>query len=202
MEAAGTVPSDLVERLKGIGVFRMFVPHTAERATRPHQAPKRPGACSLTYRNLRPRSLGNLRANLDVVRGKLAGLIVRVPVEGVVTAKVSYLCSHPRRQRTTLPRQGEPRSPEHEVNCNKTLLLRSRNCSAKPDAIGLLIYINKRSQRLRAKFGPEYIRAVQESGSKYRAESKLEKIEKRVGKFSIQPRNRRRQTVFMNHGAR
>jgi hypothetical protein len=118
MEAAGTVPSDLVERLKGIGVFRMFVPHTAERATRPHQAPKRPGACSLTYRNLRPRSLGNLRANLDVVRGKLAGLIVRVPVEGVVTAKVSYLCSHPRRQRTTLSRREESRSPPYEVNCN------------------------------------------------------------------------------------
>ena len=53
--------------------------------------------------------------------------------------------------------------------------------------IGLLIYMNKRSQRLRAKFGPEYNRAVEESGSKYRAESKLEKLEKRVEKFSIQP---------------
>lgn len=30
--------------------------------------------------------LGNLRSNLDVVQGKLAGLIVRAPVEGVVTA--------------------------------------------------------------------------------------------------------------------
>jgi hypothetical protein len=53
--------------------------------------------------------------------------------------------------------------------------------------IGLLIYMNKRSQRLRAKFGPEYSRVVQESGSKYQAESKLEKLEKRVEKFSIQP---------------
>jgi HlyD family secretion protein len=32
------------------------------------------------------RQLGNLRANLDVVQGKLAGLIVRAPVEGLVTA--------------------------------------------------------------------------------------------------------------------
>jgi HlyD family secretion protein len=32
------------------------------------------------------RQLGNLRSNLDVVQGKLAGLIVRAPVEGVVTA--------------------------------------------------------------------------------------------------------------------
>jgi HlyD family secretion protein len=32
------------------------------------------------------RQVGNLRANLDVVQGKLAGLIVRAPVEGLVTA--------------------------------------------------------------------------------------------------------------------
>ena len=32
------------------------------------------------------RQLQNLRANLDVVQGKLAGLVVRAPVEGLVTA--------------------------------------------------------------------------------------------------------------------
>jgi HlyD family secretion protein len=32
------------------------------------------------------RQLGNLRGNLDVVQGKLGGLIIRAPVEGVVTA--------------------------------------------------------------------------------------------------------------------
>jgi HlyD family secretion protein len=32
------------------------------------------------------RQLGNLRRNLDVVQGKLAGLIIRAPVEGIVTA--------------------------------------------------------------------------------------------------------------------
>ena len=51
----------------------------------------------------------------------------------------------------------------------------------------ILISMNRRSRRLRSKFGPEYTRAVEETGSKYRAESKLEKLEKRVEKFSIQP---------------
>jgi hypothetical protein len=51
----------------------------------------------------------------------------------------------------------------------------------------ILIYMNKRSQRLRAKFGPEYTRTVEETGSKYSAESKLGRLEKRVEKFSIQP---------------
>ncbi len=32
------------------------------------------------------RQLANLRGNLDVVQGKLAGLIIRAPVDGVVTA--------------------------------------------------------------------------------------------------------------------
>jgi hypothetical protein len=52
-------------------------------------------------------------------------------------------------------------------------------------AIG--IYMSRRSRRLRSRFGPEYARTVEETGSKYRAESKLEKLEKRVDKFSIQP---------------
>jgi hypothetical protein len=51
----------------------------------------------------------------------------------------------------------------------------------------IVIYMNKRSKRLQAKFGPEYSRAVEETGSKYRAESKLERLEKRVEKLSIQP---------------
>ena len=51
----------------------------------------------------------------------------------------------------------------------------------------VIFYVSNRSRRLQSKFGPEYTRAVEESGSKYRAESKLEKLEKRVEKFSIQP---------------
>src|SRR5579871_6692132 len=54
-------------------------------------------------------------------------------------------------------------------------------------AIGLMFYSNKRSQHLRQKFGPEYTRAVEETGNKYKAEAKLEKLEKRVDKFSVHP---------------
>jgi hypothetical protein len=50
-----------------------------------------------------------------------------------------------------------------------------------------LLYMTRRSRRLRSRFGPEYTRAVEETGSKYRAESKLERLEKRVEKFDIQP---------------
>ena len=53
--------------------------------------------------------------------------------------------------------------------------------------LAVVFYVTNRSKRLRSKFGPEYNRAVQETGSKYRAESKLEKLEKRVEKLSIQP---------------
>ena len=53
--------------------------------------------------------------------------------------------------------------------------------------LGFLVYLNKRSLRLRQKFGPEYNRAVEETGNKYKAESKLEKLEKRVEKFSVHP---------------
>jgi hypothetical protein len=53
--------------------------------------------------------------------------------------------------------------------------------------IGSFVYLNKRSLRLRKKFGPEYTRTVEETGSKYKAESKLGKLEKRVDKLSIQP---------------
>ena len=53
--------------------------------------------------------------------------------------------------------------------------------------VAVAFYVTNRSKRLRSKFGPEYNRAVQETGSKYRAESKLEKLEKRVEKLSIQP---------------
>ena len=52
------------------------------------------------------------------------------------------------------------------------------------------LYLSYRSRRLRSRFGPEYTRAVEESGNRYRAEAKLEKLEKRVAKLSIQPLSR------------
>jgi hypothetical protein len=53
-------------------------------------------------------------------------------------------------------------------------------------AVAILLFVRRR-QRLRSRFGPEYNRAVQETGNKYRAEAKLEKLEKRVEKLSIRP---------------
>src|ERR1700692_3306684 len=44
---------------------------------------------------------------------------------------------------------------------------------------------SQRSQRLKSRFGPEYKRAVEETGSKTQAEAKLEKLEKRVQSFKI-----------------
>ncbi len=53
--------------------------------------------------------------------------------------------------------------------------------------VALLLFLRNRSQRLRSHFGPEYNRTVQETGNRYRAEAKLEKLQKRVEGFSIHP---------------
>jgi len=45
----------------------------------------------------------------------------------------------------------------------------------------------RRSMRLRSRFGPEYERTVRESGDRRRAESDLERREKRVERLHIQP---------------
>ena len=48
-----------------------------------------------------------------------------------------------------------------------------------------LIVRTERSKRLQTRFGPEYQRAVTETGSATQAESRLEKLEKRVEGFKI-----------------
>ncbi len=54
--------------------------------------------------------------------------------------------------------------------------------------VGIFIYLNQRSApACRKRFGPEYTRTLEETGNKYKAESKLEKLEKRVDKFSLHP---------------
>jgi hypothetical protein len=54
--------------------------------------------------------------------------------------------------------------------------------------IGVVLTINlQRSRRLKARFGPEYSRALEEAGSKTQAEAKLEKLEKRVERFDLRP---------------
>jgi hypothetical protein len=54
-------------------------------------------------------------------------------------------------------------------------------------AIAFFMLQRQRSDRLRQRFGPEYDRAVCESGSTRRAESQLHQREERVQKFNIRP---------------
>jgi hypothetical protein len=51
-------------------------------------------------------------------------------------------------------------------------------------AVVLLYLKTQRSRRLRERFGPEYDRAVSKAGS-LRAESRLEKLERRVNQYNI-----------------
>ena len=51
----------------------------------------------------------------------------------------------------------------------------------------LIVLKAQKTRRLRARFGPEYGRAVTESGSAARGEERLAKLEKRVERFSIHP---------------
>jgi hypothetical protein len=52
---------------------------------------------------------------------------------------------------------------------------------------GLLYFQRHRSDQLRSRFGPEYDRAVKESGGKSKAEANLVEREKRVKSLSIRP---------------
>jgi LPXTG-motif cell wall-anchored protein len=54
-------------------------------------------------------------------------------------------------------------------------------------AISWMFFRRKRSNDLRAHFGPEYDRLIHEKGSQGRAETELGKREQRVKKFSIRP---------------
>lgn len=52
---------------------------------------------------------------------------------------------------------------------------------------GLLYFQRHRSNQLRSRFGPEYDRALKDSGDKSKAEAKLSEREKRVKSLSIRP---------------
>jgi hypothetical protein len=54
-------------------------------------------------------------------------------------------------------------------------------------AIVVFALMKRRTEHLKEQFGPEYKRAVQESGNKYRAEAQLEKLEKEVKGFTLHP---------------
>jgi hypothetical protein len=51
----------------------------------------------------------------------------------------------------------------------------------------LVLFLRNRSKRLRAQFGPEYDRAVAETGNKFKAESELKKVEERVRRYPLRP---------------
>jgi len=53
-------------------------------------------------------------------------------------------------------------------------------------AIALVVKA-RRSQKLKSRFGPEYARAIEQTGNKSLAEEKLEKLEKRVQQFNLTP---------------
>ena len=66
-------------------------------------------------------------------------------------------------------------------------------------AIGAWLFFNKRrSEHLRTRFGSEYERQVEESGSRSKAEADLAEREKRVGKLSIQPLSPADQDRFLD----
>jgi hypothetical protein len=52
---------------------------------------------------------------------------------------------------------------------------------------GVLYARSRRSSHLRSRFGPQYDRAVEESGGRGKAEADLHTLEKRVAKFDIRP---------------
>jgi hypothetical protein len=58
--------------------------------------------------------------------------------------------------------------------------------------------LNQRSKRLRERFGPEYTRTLEETGSRTRAEAKLEKLQKRVEHYKITPLSSETRARFVN----
>ena len=54
-------------------------------------------------------------------------------------------------------------------------------------AIATLIFLRSRTKKLQSRFGPEYDRAIEETGNRYKAEAKLHRLEKRVERYPIRP---------------
>lgn len=66
-------------------------------------------------------------------------------------------------------------------------------------AVGAWLLLNKRrSDHLRARFGSEYERQLEESGSRTKAEADLAEREKRVGKLDIRPLSPADQDRFLD----
>jgi len=52
-------------------------------------------------------------------------------------------------------------------------------------AVAIAFVLRSRTKRLRAQFGPEYDRTVAETGNRLKAEAELERVEKRVRRYSL-----------------
>lgn len=63
---------------------------------------------------------------------------------------------------------------------------------------GMLYFQRHRSEQLRSRFGPEYDRAIKDSGDKSKAEAQLLEREKRVKSLSIRPLQHADRERFMN----
>jgi hypothetical protein len=63
--------------------------------------------------------------------------------------------------------------------------------------IAFALYRVRQSQQLRARFGPEYTRVVEETGSRVRAEKRLSKLEERVERFHIHPLSAAARTEYV-----
>jgi hypothetical protein len=68
-----------------------------------------------------------------------------------------------------------------------TIILAVVLIAAALGVIAWLVMQKQRSSKLRQRFGPEYDRAVNEFGSKTKAETELRKREERVGRLNITP---------------
>jgi hypothetical protein len=53
--------------------------------------------------------------------------------------------------------------------------------------VAVVFIMRKRTEKLRAQFGPEYDRAVAMTGNRFKAEAQLEKAEERVRRYSLRP---------------
>ena len=54
-------------------------------------------------------------------------------------------------------------------------------------ATAIVLVLRNRTKRLQSQFGPEYNRAVEETGSRFKAEAELTGLEKRVKRYSLRP---------------
>jgi hypothetical protein len=54
-------------------------------------------------------------------------------------------------------------------------------------ALAIVAILRKRTEKLRAQFGPEYDRTVAETGNRFKAEAQLAKVEERVRRYELRP---------------